>query len=163
MRKSIQNSCLVLSLLVLSGCTGLDSSSTFSCSKDHPVNCQSVSDAYRVSQTESPLTSVKESESLETQGLNQSANSDTSITSTERTNGMGVKPTGKQPINASTPKRLPEITAQLTLAPWTDAQGNLHGTENIFILVRPARWATQQFREKERTHTVTPLMKDLKQ
>lgn len=124
---------------LLTACTGLEGdSSTFSCTQVPGVNCQSTSQAYAASLEHSVSEVDERDETHET----------TRFPALSETNADA--PSG--------PIRIPEVTAELIIAPWTDSKKMLHDISKIFIVVREARWKAQSYRaDFQNKRVVAPL------
>ncbi|MBK6616906.1 MAG: type IV conjugative transfer system lipoprotein TraV [Nitrosomonas sp.] len=142
---------LIPLLLVLGGCTtlsGYDSGSKFSCKAPDGVSCSSMSGVYsNAVQDNLP-------------GLRKGG--DTDNQSTSRTSSVGKADTTQQPtgieertashITGRTPQSGEPILIKpkllrVWIAPWEDADGDLHDQSYIYMLADYGRWVIEHHRQ----------------
>ena len=117
------------------GCTsvtGLDASDSFSCPRAQGYPCSSLSNTYLIEEGSS---SEKEDSTVE---------------------ASTAAPTSDAASRAL-PKRILPQTASVWIAPWLDAEGDLHDACRIYIEVSPAGWAAAKFRDETAFRTASPL------
>ena len=103
---------LVALAVLLAGCVAGDDSRSLSCPYPDEIACESMSSVY------------------------------------ERTAGQGAQPMPAPAVSAAAPAapvsgwpavRSPRVL-RVWLAPWQDSDGDLHGAQEIYMLLEKARW-----------------------
>jgi conjugal transfer pilus assembly protein TraV len=116
-------SVLGITLIILSGCAGLNSS--FTCPKQPGVMCNSLDQVNTMidqGKLGSPTFSYANNKTQKNNGVNFS-NSDMSY-----------------PLASSDPLRYPEAVTRIWVAPFEDDNGNYHQDSLMYAVIKPGQW-----------------------
>lgn len=159
----------------LSGCAGLDASSSFACKAPEGVNCQSLSGTYANSVAGSlPSQQVhKAGGSTSGDGLSGTGQRDRRYVWADQgggdqpgiqryyggDDGSRLSPRAMAAPSSGTPIRKPPQVLRVWVAPWEDESGDLHDQSYFYTMVSPGRWAIEASRQSisERFKPVYPL------
>lgn len=129
MRRSIS---ALICVAALAGCTsmsGLDSSSNFACKAPDGVTCTSLSGVYaNVVANNFPNQPAKEGEGV-----------------ASKMGAPAPRITGN-PASSGDPIRSPQKVVRVWIAPWEDAEGDLHDQSFIYVVQRESEWMIEHNR-----------------
>lgn len=127
-----------LAMTVLGGCastmSGLDGEAKFSCKVPEGVTCSSLSGVYANAVADN-LPSLRAGK----QG-NPDAQKDVQKSGAQQI--VGRAPTSGDPIRTQ-PKVL-----RIWIAPWEDADGDLHDQSYVYVMANPGRWVIEHNRKQ---------------
>ena len=168
-----------LGLLNIGGCTtasGLDASSKFSCSAPDGVTCLSVSGIYANSKTgtlpamqpksavsseaassPSAVAAAPGGQAREIVAYNAPANTVSFGGATQKTTAKAMSAP-----HSGAPLRTPERIVRVWMAPFEDAEGDLHDQKYFYVTVTPGSWTIEAARVniKNTFQQVTPLSRN---
>ncbi len=148
-------------LTLLTGCmslTGLDAESSFSCNTPMGSPCQTLPEAYEKSVAESASLRLQRPGRARTRAEDETLPRDQEAarpapqrlahrevplsgadTPEPVLRDVFYSPTGETMLTL--PRRVPEEVLTLFVAPWTDADGDLHEGETVYLTVSRSHWA----------------------
>lgn len=137
---------LAVSLTGCSSLSGLDGSSKFSCKAPDGVSCSSLSGVYaNASQNNLPGLQVekpKQDDKSKGEGNAESEEVRPAVAGTLDSNIVG------KPLNSGDPLYAPSKILRVWIAPWEDADGDLHDQSYVYIMADYGRWIIEHNRQR---------------
>lgn len=134
----------------MSGLTG--SSSSLSCKAPDGVICSSVSGIYANSLKDALPAQQKKKDGL----LNESSESKTTKPSNKKSEDKAVissepAPHALKTLSSGMPVRIAPYVLRVWVAPWEDAEGDLHDQHYLFAVVNHGKWQLEVNQERIRS------------
>ncbi|MBK6617933.1 MAG: type IV conjugative transfer system lipoprotein TraV [Nitrosomonas sp.] len=143
---------LIPLLLIFGGCTtisGYDSKSKFSCKAPNGVSCSSMSGVY-ANAVQDNLPGLRRSSGTDNQSASRTekvGKSDTTQQPTGIEERTAYHITGRPPQSGEPILIKPKLL-RVWIAPWEDADGDLHDQSYIYMLADYGRWVIEHHRQR---------------
>lgn len=156
MRRAALHAAIMPALLMLGGCasslSGLDGNSTFSCKAPDGVLCSSLSGVY-ANALQDNLPGLQSHKHTSVPDNNASWNNhvpgtgEPLSTTTDKRVASPVQPRTQVPFasvpSTGAPIRTAPKILRVWIAPWEDADGDLHDQSYLYVVADPGRWMVE--------------------